>query len=160
SWSSENRMTPASFNIEDAPTPPDGYFVGDYEGLVAMGKNFGAFFSMPTAADSGSIFFRDPAPTDPPANVNTDTEAGTHNEPTIAVDPTNPLHMIASANDYQGTGLNGGGQLQYTAYPRARVTFDGGQTWTTFAIPFNGYNFVVDPSVSFDADGTAYFAAL
>src|SRR5262249_8699451 len=55
SWSSENRMTPASFNIEDAPAPPDGYFVGDYEGLVAMGKNFGAFFSMPTATDSGSI---------------------------------------------------------------------------------------------------------
>src|SRR5262249_11488562 len=68
----------ASFNIEDAPAPPDGYFVGDYEGLVAMGKNFGAFFSMPTATDSGSIFFRDPLPAEstaesevhvPPAEV-------------------------------------------------------------------------------------------
>jgi hypothetical protein len=63
-WSSENRMTPASFNIENAPAPPDGYFVGDYEGMVAMGKNFGGFWSMPTATDSGSIFFRDPLPTE------------------------------------------------------------------------------------------------
>jgi hypothetical protein len=65
SWASENRMTPTSFNIEDAPAPPDGYFVGDYEGLVAMGKKFGAFFSMPTTTDSGSIFFRDPLPAEP-----------------------------------------------------------------------------------------------
>ena len=63
SWSSENRMTPASFNIENAPITPIGYFIGDYQGLVAMGKNFGAFFSMPTATESGSIFFRDPLST-------------------------------------------------------------------------------------------------
>src|SRR5262249_22619552 len=37
------------------------------------------------------------------ANVNTDTEsiAGPHNETSIAVDPTNPKHLIGSANDYQ-----------------------------------------------------------
>jgi hypothetical protein len=37
------------------------------------------------------------------ANVNTDTEAiaGPHNETSIAVDPTNPRHLIGSANDYQ-----------------------------------------------------------
>src|SRR5262249_41776637 len=79
SWSSENRMTPGSFNIEIAPIHPiGGYFIGDYQGFVAMGTKFGAFWSMPTAMDSGSIFFRDPLPAEstvesevhvPPAEV-------------------------------------------------------------------------------------------
>jgi hypothetical protein len=62
SWVSENRLTPASFNIENAPTGPGAYFLGDYEGLVAQGKNFGAFFSMPIGTDLSSIFYRDPLP--------------------------------------------------------------------------------------------------
>lgn len=62
SWSSENRMTPQSFNMERAPVKEGGYFIGDYEGLVAFGKNFGALFSMPTATNASSIFFRDPLP--------------------------------------------------------------------------------------------------
>src|SRR5262249_38746153 len=66
------RMTPASFDLEKAPVKV-GYFIGDYEGLVAQGKNFGAFFSMPTATDSSSIFYRDPAPAgsgaEPPARA-------------------------------------------------------------------------------------------
>lgn len=62
SWSSENRMTPQSFNMESAPMKEGAYFIGDYEGLVAFGKNFGALFSMPTATNSSSIFFRDPLP--------------------------------------------------------------------------------------------------
>ncbi|HKB04974.1 MAG TPA: sialidase family protein [Gemmataceae bacterium] len=59
SWSSENRITPASFNMENALVR-DGYFIGDYEGLVAEGRNFGAFFSMPTGSDPCNIYFRDP----------------------------------------------------------------------------------------------------
>src|SRR5262249_12333504 len=35
SWTSENRLTPSSFNIEQ--NVPNPYFVGDYEGLVAQG---------------------------------------------------------------------------------------------------------------------------
>jgi hypothetical protein len=61
SWTSENRMTPVSFDMEMAPVRA-GYFLGDYQGLVAEGKNFGAFFSMTTATDSASVFFRDPLP--------------------------------------------------------------------------------------------------
>src|SRR5262249_2084140 len=56
-WSSENRLTKASFDMQAAVPLDDGYFIGDYEGLVAEGKDFGAFFSMPTATDTGSIFF-------------------------------------------------------------------------------------------------------
>jgi hypothetical protein len=66
SWSSENRLTPASFNMEVPAPKPDGYFLGDYQGLVAMGKHFGAFWAMPGAmpslADQANIFFRDPLP--------------------------------------------------------------------------------------------------
>jgi hypothetical protein len=93
------------------------------------------------------------------ANVNTDVEVGFHNETTIAVNPTNPLNMIGSANDFQG-GFNPGGQLYFTLYPRARVTFDGGRTWTTYPIPFHGYSHCADPALSFDADGTAYLTTL
>src|SRR5262249_32284271 len=49
------------FNMENAPLRA-GYFIGDYEGLVAEGKNFGAFFSMPSATKTSGIFFRDPLP--------------------------------------------------------------------------------------------------
>jgi hypothetical protein len=63
SWANENRMTPASFDIETAPVREGGYFIGDYEGLVAEGKHFGAFFSMPSGTDPCGIFFRDPLPT-------------------------------------------------------------------------------------------------
>ncbi len=61
SWSQENRLTPASFNMENAPAP-DGYFIGDYEGLVAQGRSFGAFFTMPSGSDLSSVFYRDPLP--------------------------------------------------------------------------------------------------
>src|SRR5262249_48363132 len=71
--------------------------------------------------------------------------------------PTNPLNMIGGANDFQGVLHDG--QLFLTSFHRARVTFDGGQTWTTYPIPYSGYNGTNDPSVAFDADGTSYFAA-
>jgi hypothetical protein len=58
SWSAENRLTTTSFNMEDAPPTPDGYYLGFYQGMVAMGGSFGAFFSMPHGTDSASVFFR------------------------------------------------------------------------------------------------------
>jgi hypothetical protein len=53
--------------------------------------------------------------------VNTQLDCDTqlpNNEPDIVVDPGNPLHMIASSNDYD--------QCCDAFY----TTFDGGQTWT------------------------------
>lgn len=95
----------------------------------------------------------------PSVNVNTDSEGDIHNETAIAVNPTNPLNMIGGANDFDGV-LHGNGQLFFTALARARVTFDGGQTWAMVPIPFHGYTDTYDPSIAFDADGTAYFANL
>jgi hypothetical protein len=98
------------------------------------------------------------------ANVNTDTpgdggaESAPHNETTIAVNPTNPLNLVASANDYQAIPGNHG--VYVTNFIRAHVTFDGGHTWTEYPVPFKGYNAASDPAVSFDADGTAYLSTL
>jgi hypothetical protein len=97
-------------------------------------------------------------------NVNTDCEGtppnpAPHNETTIAVNPTNPLNMIASANDYQLI-TSSGGTVKETIYSRAHVTFDGGKTWTTYPIDFHSYIATGDPAVAFDAGGTAYLSTL
>ena len=94
------------------------------------------------------------------SNVNTDCEGNApHNETSIAINPTNPLNIIASANDYQ-IRLTSGGTTNETIYSRAHVSFDGGTTWTTYPISYNGYAATGDPAVSFDADGNAYLATL
>src|SRR5262249_18497194 len=92
---------------------------------------------------------------------NTDSEnvPGPHNETSIAVNPTNPLNMIGSANDYQER-LNSGGQIFETVYSRARVTFDGGKTWSEYPIRYNAYNQISDPAVAFDAHGPRYVATI
>ena len=96
------------------------------------------------------------------SNVNTDTEliAGPHNETSIAVNPTAPKHLIGSANDYQLIA-NPDGSVTETAHSRAHVTFDGGQTWTDYAIPYqSAYVSTGDPAVAFDTAGHAYIATL
>jgi hypothetical protein len=61
-WS-EARLTNTSFNMENAAPTSRGYFLGDYEGLVAAGRNFYALFAQAgTADDPTNIFFRDPPP--------------------------------------------------------------------------------------------------
>jgi len=93
-------------------------------------------------------------------NVNTDCEGNApHNETSIAVNPTNPLNLLASANDYQ-LRLSSGGQTAETVFSRAHVTTDGGKTWTTYPIYFRNYAFTGDPAAAFDANGTAYLSTL
>ena len=45
-WSSENRLTATSFDIEQAPAArgPFGYFLGEYEGLTSIGNSFMPLF--------------------------------------------------------------------------------------------------------------------
>jgi hypothetical protein len=100
------------------------------------------------------------------ANANTDCEGasgqgkGPHNETSIAVNPTNAQNLIGGDNDYQ-LGLNPGGHVTETILSRAHVTFDGGQTWSTYPIIFNSaYQALGDPAVAFDAAGHAYYATL
>jgi len=100
------------------------------------------------------------------ANVNTDCEGangqgmGPHNETSIAVNPANAQNLIGGDNDYQ-LSLNPGGHVSETVLSRAHVTFDGGQTWSTYPIIFNSaYQATGDPSVALDASGHAYYATL
>jgi hypothetical protein len=59
-WGSELRLTDSSFNLETASGPPlnSGYFLGDYEGLATVGKDFLAAWAMPHDSDLNSVYFR------------------------------------------------------------------------------------------------------
>ncbi len=66
SWTSENRLTVASFDMSQDVGRP-GFFMGDYAGLAAAGNSFAALWAMPHTnpdgtIDQASIFFRDPLP--------------------------------------------------------------------------------------------------
>lgn len=106
-WSNENRLTPTSFDMEQAPVKT-GYFIGDYEGLIAEGKNFGAFFSMPTGTKASAIFFRDPLP----AESITEAESQAHRPEIGATMPAGKnswtLHSDAIAG-LQGIAIDVGG---------------------------------------------------
>lgn len=89
-------------------------------------------------------------------NVNTDTVDTISNETSLAVNPTNPLNIIGSANDYQIDPVT----FAQTVLSTAHVSFDGGQTWTIYKIPSRNYDGTGDPSIAFDATGRAYAAFL
>lgn len=93
------------------------------------------------------------------ANVNTDclNDGSTSFETALAVNPTNPQNLVGAA--ISGQLGSGGGGLSFTGTVRPRVSFDGGRSWTTVAVNFNGYSNTIDPSVAFGTDGTAYLAA-
>jgi ELWxxDGT repeat protein len=80
-----------------------------------------------------------------PTNVDVSNWPGYQGETTIAINPTNPLNMIAGSNDLNGT----------TGLTRAYWSMDGGQTWTGVDLGNKG-----DPAVAFDRSGNAYFTYL
>jgi hypothetical protein len=51
----EDRLTPVSFDMEAAPISR-GFFLGDYEGLTAIGNDFLAFFATATGPNLTDIF--------------------------------------------------------------------------------------------------------
>lgn len=81
------------------------------------------------------------------------------NETSIAVNPANPSNLIGGGNDYQ-ISLSSGGSIFETIYTRAHVSFDGGATWSEYAIQYPNYTSTGDPAVAFDASGRAYMATL
>jgi hypothetical protein len=130
-------------NVVDAPAP------------VA-----GAVFGTAPAAKPGTAICTTTTSTAANVNVDCAPTAGPHNETSIAVNPTDPNNMIGGLNDYQ-LGLNPGGHVTETVLSRAHVTFDGGQTWSEYALNANSaYQASGDPAVAFDAAGHAYYATL
>ena len=69
------------------------------------------------------------------------------NESSIAVNPTNPLNLIASAVDYRDESATW-----------VYVSDDGARTWRNINLgrPYPGWRSTNDPSVAFSADGIGY----
>jgi hypothetical protein len=96
--------------------------------------------------------FENVAVTDVPQN---------NNEPAIAVDPNDPMHIVAAGNDY-GTP-NGDAWVGYY------VSWDGGENWTRGLIPgywggppsvLSGFDGAGDPVVCFGPEGNVYISGI
>jgi hypothetical protein len=90
-WS-ELRLTNMSFNLEQAPKRFNGeFFLGDYEGLAAVGNDFVATWGMPdgSAPNQESIFFR--------------SEVSTTGTATAALLPKSGSHSVISLSAEAGT---------------------------------------------------------
>ena len=141
-------VTEQKFNVVSAPPAADGadFSLGGVKQL------------------SGKICGPMAGPGSDPRNVNTDCDESVgivapHNETSIAVNPRDPNNIIGGVNDYQLT-LSNGGTVKETVLSRAHVSFNGGQTWAEYAVPFKSYTATGDPGIAFDADGTAYYSTL
>ncbi len=117
----------------------------------------------------------------PPAvTVNQDTAGAPQNEPVIAVDPNNPMRIVAAANDYvtrtwtctvSGTPCSALGD----GYSGTYFSNDGGKTWCCVAtdpshlgtlipgverLTGGQYDAGGDPALAFDSQGNAFYAGL
>jgi len=77
------------------------------------------------------------------------------NEPSVALDPSNPQHLVAGANDQLSTGAN---------WLAVYASSDGGLSWTNGLIPNTGplaiFHEASDPAVSFSENGTLYYSGV
>lgn len=104
---------------------------------------------------SSTSFFPSVMSGDPTVQPNTQIE------PSIAVNPTNPLNVVT---DFQVGRVDGGGD----ATNGFAVTFDGGQTWTDGLLPgltknnspAGPFDRASDAVVAFGPDGTVYANSL
>jgi hypothetical protein len=84
--------------------------------------------------------------------VNTDGSTEAQNEPFVAVNPSNPNHIVVGANSWQV----GNGHFEVFAY----VSFDGGRTWAA-SQPYIDRNAgrinAADPTIAFGSNGDVYF---
>jgi hypothetical protein len=139
-------VTAERFNPGSAPSAPTGTGPLSLGGLLTAS----GYICGPTTGVGSDA-----------ANVNTDCDGlvSPHNETSIAVNPTDTSNIIGGANDYQLIVTNGG-TIKETVDSRAHVSFDGGTTWSEYAVPFREYNATGDPALAFDADGRAYYSTL
>ena len=83
-------------------------------------------------------------------NVNVQNLPGFQSEVSIAVNPTNPMNLVAGSNDPSNLTMD------------AYFSTDGGLSWQFRTLPFTvgGTTFAAttDPAIVFDRQGVAYFA--
>ena len=83
------------------------------------------------------------------------------NEIAVAVDPTDPDHIVAGSNDYFYRFNNSTGARQALVPTGFFTSFDGGATWIDGQIPLQSGNGAGDPSPAFDrAHATVLMAQL
>jgi hypothetical protein len=73
------------------------------------------------------------------------------NEIAIAVNPTDPNHLVAGSNDYYYRFNNANGSRQAIVPTGFFTSFDGGATWIDGQIPMRTGNGAGDPAPAFDA---------
>lgn len=84
-------------------------------------------------------------------NINVSKRAENQAEATIAINPTDPLNLIAGSNSLES----------FLGQDLIWYSFDGGLTWTEVFIPNPiGSTAGGDPSVVFDRQGRAYYSHL
>jgi hypothetical protein len=76
-------------------------------------------------------------------NVNVTNKAGAQSETAVAVDPTNPKHVLSASNDLVDTAI-------------VYESFDGGATWANAGLSLA--SFCYDPWLDFNAAGDAFFS--
>jgi hypothetical protein len=102
------------------------------------------------------------------AGVNQGCRAA-QNETAIAVNPANPLNLVAGTNDYRDCCIPSGGTLRNDGSGWVYVSMDGGATWTNIKLPGVGFSgdpkgafkkltSVGDPTIAFGANNTVYYA--
>jgi hypothetical protein len=80
--------------------------------------------------------------------VNCDSISLPHNEMSIAVDPTNPSHIVAGSNDYEIFFIGSSSIERIIA--GFYTSFDGGTTWINGHIAPGGFTFNGDPAIAFN----------
>jgi len=103
------------------------------------------FSTAPLQSSSTTLFDQDTfAPLHIGTNVNVTNQSGAQSETSVAVDPTNPLHILESVNDLTNTAA-------------VYESVDGGATWTNSNLVTSGA-FCYDTWLGFNTIGDAFIS--
>src|SRR5437667_68151 len=91
--------------------------------------------------------------------MNCDSTNLPHNELSIAVDPSNPKHIVAGSNDYE-IFLKGSSVVE-RLIAGYYTSFDGGTTWINGHVDPDGFTFNGDPAIAFSTKlGQVYYGTI